>query len=162
MKTKVEMPKSILNDKDNWRFVGTSYYMSGHMYRGTSMEAFETIDSCGNCDGARCDYCEKREIPAHWALAVESDKLYNALIADGVDEGVAVISVEKNTPAEKAGLKKGDIIVKINDQDVGSLAEFRYELYKHEVGEKVKLSFYRDGKVKTTTVTLTKNSNSES
>ena len=28
--------------------------------------------------------------------------------------------------------------------------------------EKVKLSFYRDGKVKTTTVTLTKNSNSES
>lgn len=83
-------------------------------------------------------------------------------IPDGVDEGVAVISVEKNTPAEKAGLKKGDIIVKINDQDVGSLAEFRYELYKHEVGEKVKLSFYRDGKVKTTTVTLTKNSNSES
>ena len=59
-------------------------------------------------------------------------------------------------------LVKGDIIVKINDQDVGSLAEFRYELYKHEVGEKVKLSFYRDGKVKTTTVTLTKNSNSES
>ena len=43
MKTKVEMPKSILNDKDNWRFVGTSYYMSGHMYRGTSMEAFETM-----------------------------------------------------------------------------------------------------------------------
>ena len=83
-------------------------------------------------------------------------------IPDGVDEGVAVISVEKNTPAEKAGLKKGDIIVKINDQDVGSLAEFRYELYKHEVGEKVKLSFYRDGKVKTTTVTLAKNSNSES
>ena len=51
------------------------------------------------------------------------------IIPDGVDEGVAVISVEKNAPAEKAGLKKGDIIVKINDQDVGSLAEFRYELY---------------------------------
>ena len=89
MKTKVEMPKSILNDKDNWRFEDTSYYMSGHMYRGTSMEAFETIDSCGNCDGARCDYCEKREIPAHWELAVESDKLFNALVADGVDESVA-------------------------------------------------------------------------
>ena len=79
-------------------------------------------------------------------------------IPDGVDEGIAIISVEDGTPASKAGLKKGDIIVKINDDKTRTLAEFRYELYKHEVGEKIKLTFYRDGKEQTAEVTLGKNS----
>lgn len=80
-------------------------------------------------------------------------------IPEGVDEGVAVVSVENGTPASKAGLKKGDIIVKINDSNVGSLAEFRYELYKYDVGDKVKITFYRDGKEQSVNVTLGKNTN---
>ena len=78
-------------------------------------------------------------------------------IPDGVDEGIAVISVEKNSPADKAGLKKGDIIVKLASEDTRSLAEFRYELYKHDVGEKVEVTFYRDGKINKATITLGKN-----
>ena len=31
-------------------------YYTGHLYRGAS---YETDDSCGNCDGARCDSCKK-------------------------------------------------------------------------------------------------------
>ena len=78
-------------------------------------------------------------------------------IPDGVDSGVAVISVESGSPADKAGLKKGDIIVKIGNEDTDTIAEFRYELYKYEVGEKATLSFYRNGKLQTTTITLGKN-----
>ena len=78
-------------------------------------------------------------------------------IPDGVDEGIAVLSVENGSPASKAGLKKGDIIAKINDANTGSVAEFRYELYKYNVGDKIELSFYRDGKLQKVTVTLGKN-----
>ena len=78
-------------------------------------------------------------------------------IPEDVSAGIAVITVESGSPADKAGLKKGDIIVKINDDDTGSLAEFRYELYKHEPNEKVTLTFYRNGKLQTATVTLGKN-----
>lgn len=78
-------------------------------------------------------------------------------IPDGVDEGIAVISVEDGSPAAKAGLKKGDIITKLGDKEVSTLAEFRYELYKHEVGETIKLTFYRNGKETTANVTLGKN-----
>ena len=81
-------------------------------------------------------------------------------IPEGVDEGVAVVSVEDGSPAGKAGLKKGDIITKINDNDTDSLAEFRYELYKYNVGDKVKITFYRDGKEQSVNVTLGKNTNS--
>ena len=78
-------------------------------------------------------------------------------IPEDVEEGIAVISVESGSPADKAGLKKGDIIVKLGGEDTGSLAEFRYELYKHEVGEKVEIEYYRGGKLQKTTITLGKN-----
>lgn len=77
-------------------------------------------------------------------------------IPDGVDEGIAVISVESGSPADKAGLKKGDIIVELGGEVTGTLAEFRYELYRHDVGEKVAVTFYRDGKMQTVNVTLGK------
>ncbi len=79
------------------------------------------------------------------------------MIPDGVDEGVAVVSVENGSPAAKAGMKKGDIITKVNDEEVASIAEFRYELYKYEVGNKIKVTFYRESKVQTTEITLGKN-----
>ena len=79
------------------------------------------------------------------------------VIPDGVDNGIVIITVEQGSAAEKAGLKKGDIIVKINDADTRTLAEFRYELYKHEVGEKIQITFYRDGKIQKTAATLGKN-----
>ena len=78
-------------------------------------------------------------------------------IPDGIDEGIAVVSVEKGSPADKAGLKKNDIITKLGGEDTRSLAEFRYELYKHEVGEKVEIVYYRDGKEQKTMITLGKN-----
>lgn len=82
---------------------------------------------------------------------------YRINIPDGVNEGVAIVSVEEGSPAGKAGLKKGDIIVKLGNENTKSLAEFRYQLYKYEVGDKVKVTFYRDGKMQNLTVTLGKN-----
>ena len=67
-------------------------------------------------------------------------------IPDGIEEGVVIYSIEKNSPAETAGLKKGDIIVKLGNADISSLAEFRYELYKHKVGEEVNITVNRNGK----------------
>jgi len=78
-------------------------------------------------------------------------------IPEDVDDGVAVISVESGSPAAKAGLKKGDIIVSLNGEHTGSIAEFRYELYKHDVGEKIELTFYRNGKITKASITLGKN-----
>ena len=53
-------------------------------------------------------------------------------------------------------LKKGDIIVKLGDTEVTGLADFRYELYKHNVGDKIKITYYRNGKQNTTDITLGK------
>ena len=78
------------------------------------------------------------------------------LIPENVKEGVVVYKVENNSPASAAGLKKGDIIIKIAGKKTRSLAEFRYELYKHSPSEEVEVTYIRDGKEQTTKITLGK------
>ena len=71
---------------------------------------------------------------------------------------VYINKVEKNSPAEKAGLKAGDIILKVNDVETPSIVKFQHELYKYEIGEKVKITIERDGDEQTLVVKLgTKN-----
>jgi S1-C subfamily serine protease len=50
-----------------------------------------------------------------------------------LDAGVLVVSVEKNSPAERAGVREGDLIVAFNDQPIGSV----YHLHKVLVGEQI-------------------------
>lgn len=85
-------------------------------------------------------------------------KLYrNGIVLNDIyDGGVVVVSTTKGSAAEKAGLQKGDIITKINDKDVTNSAYLKYELFQLEPNEKVEITFIRDKKEKTVTLTLTK------
>lgn len=71
-----------------------------------------------------------------------------------VEEGVILYTVEKNSSLDVAKLQRGDIIIKINDKDVKSVAYLRYELYKYQVGDKIKITYLRNGKENTVTVKL--------
>ena len=79
-------------------------------------------------------------------------------IPEGVNSGVAIIEVESGSPADKSGLQKGDIIVKLGEEGIDSLAEFRYELYKHSPGDEIEITYNRGGKEQTVKITLGKNS----
>ena len=37
-----------------------SIVKTGHIYYNTSMEAYECVDNCGTCDGAKCDFCRTK------------------------------------------------------------------------------------------------------
>ncbi len=68
--------------------------------------------------------------------------------------GVVIAEVSKSSPAEKAGFQKGDIVYKIGDEEVTSIAEMRYELYKYKPGDNVKISYVRNEKSNTVNVKL--------
>lgn len=74
--------------------------------------------------------------------------------------GVYINSVEKGSSAAIAGLQTGDIITKIDDTDVKSSAYLRYILYQHQVGDKIKVTYYRNDKEYKTTITLKGNGGS--
>jgi S1-C subfamily serine protease len=53
-----------------------------------------------------------------------------------LETGVLVVSVEKNSPAERAGLREGDLIIAFNSQPIGSV----HDLHKVLVGEQIGIS----------------------
>ncbi|NVY96547.1 trypsin-like peptidase domain-containing protein [Lactobacillus sp. DCY120] len=71
-----------------------------------------------------------------------------------VTEGVIVGSVNKNSVAEKAGLKKYDVISALDGKKVKNIAELHTKLYSHALGDTVKLQFYREGKQQTVELKL--------
>lgn len=76
-------------------------------------------------------------------------------IPDSVTGGVVVMSLTNNGPADKAGLKKYDVIVVINGKKVSSQADLREELYKHSLGDTITLTYYHQDTKQTVKVKLT-------
>ena len=81
---------------------------------------------------------------------------YNIEVPEDVEEGVVVVKVVDKSDAAKAGIEAGDIITMIEDQKVTTMAELKYQLYQHNIGDKIKITLLRNGKEKVIEVTLTK------
>lgn len=71
-----------------------------------------------------------------------------------VSKGALVGNVFPDTPADKAGIMPGDIIISFNGKEILSMDDLIIETRKHKVGEKVKLGIVRDGKEITVEVVL--------
>lgn len=59
-------------------------------------------------------------------------------------QGVIITKVMENTPAEKAGLKEGDLILKIDEKEVNSSTELRQIITKIQPGKKVIVTVLRE------------------
>lgn len=68
--------------------------------------------------------------------------------------GVLVAKVSAEGGFQKAGLEKGDVIVKVNESAIDSKAAFDEELSYYNPGDKVKIAFKRNGSLKETNLTL--------
>ncbi|AMA71482.1 MULTISPECIES: S1C family serine protease [Aneurinibacillus] len=73
-----------------------------------------------------------------------------------VESGVVITSVTPMSPADKAGLKRYDVIVQLDDQKIESLAQLRKYLFQKRVGDTVQITFYRGSIKKSVNVTLVK------
>jgi serine protease Do len=61
-------------------------------------------------------------------------------------KGVLVGDVIGDSPAEEAGIKRGDIIVRVNDEEVNSPEELQDRIRSIEIGEKANIEVMREGK----------------
>jgi Do/DeqQ family serine protease len=70
-------------------------------------------------------------------------------------DGAHIGSVAKDGAAATIGLQKGDIITKINDAVINSWTELQATISSHNAGEKINVTYKRNGKEYTTAATLT-------
>lgn len=73
-----------------------------------------------------------------------------------LDSGIYVVEVIKNSPADKAGIKNGDIIQKIDDITLNKMSELRKYIYTKSPGDEVSLIIQRNGKENTVKIKLGK------
>lgn len=72
-----------------------------------------------------------------------------------VESGALISEVVKDSPAEKAGLKAGDVIIKIGTRDIDDQNDVGKAIRKHDPGEEVEFLVMREGSKKTIKVKLT-------
>ncbi len=70
------------------------------------------------------------------------------------DYGVEITRVEENSPAEKAGLKAGDVVLEYNGERVEGIEQFGRLVRETPAGRDVKLTISRDGKLQKLAATL--------
>jgi serine protease Do len=88
-------------------------------------------------------------------LGIEAETLDGQLAQYfGVKEGVLVRSVGKDTPAEKAGLKAGDVIIKADGEDISSPRELSSQVRSQRTKQTLPLTIMRERRESSVTVTL--------
>jgi len=90
------------------------------------------------------------------SMAFDSDRPMLGVTTEKVANGVEVQEVTKGSAAEKIGLKKGDIITRIDEKKIDSPDDLSAAIRKHKIGEKVTVGYLRDKKEMKETAELSK------
>lgn len=88
------------------------------------------------------------------APAAEDQYLVQQGLDPGKVKGVYITGVQNQSAAAAAGLEEGDVIQRIDGLTLTSSSEFSERIARHKPGDKIKLTYMRNGKVDTTSATL--------
>ncbi len=87
-------------------------------------------------------------------LTEDANRAMLGVVTDNNDKGAKISSVSKESAAEKAGLKKDDIITKIANKTIENTEDVAEAIRAHKPGEKITISVLRDGKEQKLTAQL--------
>ncbi len=71
-----------------------------------------------------------------------------------VDAGVLIVSVISGGPADEAGLRAGDVITRVDGEDIGTAAELTAAITAHQIGDQVEIVYYRGNVQQVVSATL--------
>lgn len=86
----------------------------------------------------------------------DANRAMLGVMTDEDDDGAKITSITKESSAEKAGLKVGDVITKIGDEEIDDADDVSKAVRRHKPGDKVVVHFSRNGKKQTITAELGK------
>lgn len=71
-----------------------------------------------------------------------------------VDEGALVVFVQAGSPAESAGLREGDVIIRFNGEAISEPQDLPTAIHQSEIGQNVEIVYWRGKSQQTATATL--------
>ncbi|NLC71528.1 MAG: DegQ family serine endoprotease [Desulfuromonadaceae bacterium] len=99
---------------------------------------------------------DKGKVVRGWLGVTVQDVSSDLAKSFGLEEaqGALVSEVVKDSPADKAGIQRGDIILSFNGNEINILNDLPRLVADRTVGEKVEIVLFRDGRKKTVQTTL--------
>lgn len=76
---------------------------------------------------------------------LEGKRVLMGVLLSGTEGRVSVVSVEEGSPAEKAGVRPGDVFVSFDGEPVEDMTDIFYRMGKKKVGDTASLVLLRDG-----------------
>jgi serine protease Do len=92
-----------------------------------------------------------------FATPAQNNAAFLGVLSEDNELGAKINEVSKGSPAEKAGLKKDDIITNVNDEKITGPKDLYDAIGKYKPSEKVQISILKDGAKTKLTVELAKN-----
>jgi len=71
-----------------------------------------------------------------------------------IGAGALITSVSSGSPASEAGLRAGDVIVRIDDEDINTAADLTTAITSHQIGDQVEIVYYHGSVQKVASATL--------
>jgi serine protease Do len=90
------------------------------------------------------------------AFTVDTNRAMLGVTTEKADKGAEIQDITKESGASKAGLKEGDVIVKIDDKKIETPDDLSKVIKAHKAGEKVIVTYLRDEKEQKVTAELGK------
>jgi hypothetical protein len=132
-------------------YVSTGYYtLSDHPFKTINCDGFQTpVTSSGNAPAPT-------NTPRGYIGVKFQPMTKDIAEASGLDKvrGAFVIIAQKNSPAEKAGIKPGDIILALDGKNINDASEFPNITAATPIGKTVDVVIFRNGKEQTVKVKI--------
>lgn len=62
------------------------------------------------------------------------------------NDGVFVVTIDENSPAQQVGLQKGDIVIGVGDKKINTVLDLKISLYGYQAGDRISVRILREGK----------------
>ena len=95
----------------------------------------------------------------HYAPMMASNKALLGVTTEKTEDGAKVITVAKESAAEKAGIKKDDVITKVDKDVIATPEDLMEAISEHKPSDKVDITYKRNGKEENVSATLGENKN---
>jgi len=163
METIIITRKGDLGDKAVIELNGDKVIVNGKEVKEGDKDAGITVHRNKFSNSSRGSYAIS---PGNWSFNFDDDgmSLFDednnramlGVVTEGDEKGAEILSITKESAAEKAGLKKGDIITKIGTKKIESTDDVTAAIKAHKPGEKIDINYLRDGKEQKATAELGK------
>ena len=126
-------------------------------YSDTTVEGLGFAIPIGDVQAIITDIMENGQITNKPSFGIPAGTMTQQMAAQyQIDQtsGAFVYSVNKGGAGEKAGLKMGDVITKVDSTDITSMEDLTAAKKGHKAGDTVTVTYYRNGQTQTTELTF--------